>query len=121
MYYLEEHGLVNSGIQRGMSAYMRIPPSITAAGMDFLADDGGLSAILGVITIKLHEDTLRSLIEAKINGSEMSAPEKLEWIRTLREQPIESIRHLTKELTGRALDHMPDVLNVIKSFLFPAS
>lgn len=50
--------------------------TITAKGIDFLADDGGLSAILGVVTVKLHSDTIQSLIAAKIDQAEISNEEK---------------------------------------------
>jgi hypothetical protein len=53
--YLEEHGLCKSGVKLGEGVSIQFSQStITAAGLDFLADDGGLSAILGVVTVKLH-------------------------------------------------------------------
>ena len=45
-------------------------------GIDFLTDDGGLSAILGVVTVKLHSDTIQALIAAKIDQAEISDSEK---------------------------------------------
>ncbi len=63
MIYLDEHGLVESTIQFGMDGHMSMAlPRITARGMDFLADDGRLSAVLGVVTVKLHEDTFKNLV-----------------------------------------------------------
>jgi hypothetical protein len=41
---------------------------ITSRGIDFLADDGGLAAILGVVTVKLHEETLKALLEAGVDA-----------------------------------------------------
>lgn len=32
--------------------------TITARGMDFLPDDGGIGAILGMVAGRLHEETL---------------------------------------------------------------
>ena len=46
-------------------------PGITAKGLDFLEDDGGLSAILGAITVKLDPDDLRALIAARIEESDL--------------------------------------------------
>ena len=67
MIYLDEHGLVESAIRFGIDGHMSMAlPRITARGMDFLADDGGLSAVLGVVTVKLHEDTLKELIGQRI-------------------------------------------------------
>ena len=75
--YLEEHGLCESGVTSGVDGYLAFGSStITAAGLDFLEDDGGLSAILSVVTVKLHADTIRSLIDAKIETSSMPTEEK---------------------------------------------
>lgn len=67
LQYLEEHGLCKSGVMIGADGHLALGESrITAAGLDFLEDDGGLSAILGVVTVRLHADTIRALIDAKI-------------------------------------------------------
>lgn len=47
---------------------------ITPKGLDFLQEDGGLSAILNVVTVRFEADTLRALIAAKIDAS--SEPEE---------------------------------------------
>lgn len=73
--YLAEHGLVVCN-DKDLSAIVKI----TAKGIDFLSDDGGLSAILGVITVKLHSDTIQALIAAKIDQAEISDSEK-SWLK----------------------------------------
>ena len=71
--YLAEHGLVVCN-DKNLSV------KITAKGIDFLTDDGGLSAILGVVTVKLHSDTIQALIAAKIDQAEISDSEK-SWLK----------------------------------------
>ena len=73
--YLAEHGLVVCN-DKDLSAIVKI----TAKGIDFLSDDGGLSAILGVVTVKLHSDTIQALIAAKIDQAEISDSEK-SWLK----------------------------------------
>lgn len=73
--YLAEHGLVVCN-DKNLSATVKI----TAKGIDFLTDDGGLSAILGVVTVKLHNDTIQALIAAKIDQAEISDSEK-SWLK----------------------------------------
>ena len=73
--YLAEHGLVVCN-DKNLSATVKI----TAKGIDFLTDDGGLSAILGVVTVKLHSDTIQALIAAKIDQAEISDSEK-SWLK----------------------------------------
>lgn len=73
--YLAEHGLVVCN-DKNLSATVKI----TAKGIDFLSNDGGLSAIFGVVTVKLHSDTIQALIEAKIDQAEISDSEK-SWLK----------------------------------------
>ncbi|CAN5352012.1 hypothetical protein BH11PSE11_BH11PSE11_22150 [soil metagenome] len=51
LQYLAEHGLINSGVRKSQSGdaddqWYELGTKITAAGLDFLADDGGPGAIL---------------------------------------------------------------------------
>lgn len=69
--YLAEHGLVVCN-DKNLSATVKI----TAKGIDFLTDDGGLSAILGVVTVRLHSDTIQTLLDAKINEANIPPEEK---------------------------------------------
>ncbi|MGB3271102.1 MAG: hypothetical protein WBA65_14220 [Rhodanobacter sp.] len=91
--------------------------SITARGLDFLADDGGLSAILGVVTIKFHDDTLKDLIEAKILASDLPQPDKKRWTDQLRSLPAETTKHLTLKLVDMGLASGPAAIAAIGKFL----
>lgn len=46
--------------------------------MDFLADDGGLSAILGTVIIKFETEQLKAILAAKIMSSDLSPERKLQ-------------------------------------------
>lgn len=106
--YLEEHGLLEGA--RTMS------PRITHKGLDFLADDGGLSAILGVVTVKLHEDTLKNLIGQRIAESGLPTPEKSRLLDQLKSLPGEAIKHLTLKLVDAGLSNWPAALQAIETF-----
>lgn len=66
--YLQDHGLLENGVEIVFSsdAHAIINdygfPAITEKGIDFVLQDGGLSAILNVQTVKLHSDTIKELI-----------------------------------------------------------
>jgi len=90
---------------------------ITAAGMDFLADDGGVGAILGVVTVKIHEDTIKQLIEARIAGSDLPEEEKRPLLQAVRELPGEAIKHLTTRLLDLGLDNLPGAVSLIRTYL----
>src|SRR5258706_3276536 len=107
--YLEEHGLCISGVNVGLDGHMMLSAScITAAGLDFLEDDGGLSAILAVVTVKLHADTIRDLIGAKIEAAELPPEEKSTLRKRLAALPEAALTEATKNLVRLGLDHLPD-------------
>lgn len=117
LVYLEEHGLAISNVSWNMDGYTYSigQPRITAAGMDFIADDGGLSAILGLVTIKLHEEDVLSLIGSRINESDLPQPEKNKWIDGLRSLSADSIKHLTMKLLDKGLENWPAALLAVQT------
>ena len=114
LFYLQEHGLIKVRGQLATDGGLVYQGgSITAKGMDFLADDGGLSAILGVVTIKLHDDTIKALIEARILASNLPEPEKKRLIDRLRELRAETTKHLVLKLVDLGLDKSQEAIDLI--------
>jgi hypothetical protein len=119
--YLEEHGLCKSGVLLGAGGSIQFNEStITAHGLDFLQDDGGLSAILGVVTVKLHADTIRDMIAAKIETSPMPAEEKSKLRKALASVPEAGLMAATTDLVKIGLDHLPDVAHWLRSIGVPS-
>jgi hypothetical protein len=118
LLYLEEHGLVEAGLTQFTDGnYGYSGARITAHGLDFLTDDGGLSAILGTVTVKFHDDTLKALIGKKIEESDLPPPEKKKWTDALRSLPADATKHLTMKLLDMGLAQAPDALHAIQTFL----
>lgn len=118
IHYLHEHELIECMFSKELGA--KYPPPLFAKinknGIDFLADDGGLSAILGAVTIKLHDSTIKSLIEAKIvASSELSQPEKQKYLAQLRSLPADATKHVVLKLAEKGLENFPTVLTWISS------
>ena len=105
--YLSEHGLCR--VEGPNSAHGLGPTTITRAGLDFLADDGGLSAILGVVTVKLHPDTIRDLIAAKIDASPLHEEKKAGLRAALAKLPAAALQEGSKRLMNLGMDHIGDV------------
>ncbi|WP_141398619.1 hypothetical protein [Serratia sp. JKS296] len=115
--YLQQHGLIdiapdNTDDPASLLQRMRA----TAAGVDFMLDDGGLSAILKVQTIKLHSDTVDA-IEKIITQSNLPEPEKVSIVSKLRELPADAIKHLTLQLLSQGLARVPDAIQLIQTAL----
>lgn len=121
--YLEMHGLMTGGaITHAFTGQFIVNLSmvqISHKGLDFVQDDGGLGAILGVTTVRLHADTLRELIEMRIAESDASPEEKKRFIDHLRALPSEGLKHLTTRLVDLALDSVPSALPLLQKLLVP--
>lgn len=114
--YLREHGLVECQGARALSGPSVVfAATITAKGLDFLQDDGGLTAILGVVTVRLDAETIRALIEDKIEATDMPEQEKSQLMRWLATAGSEALKEATKRLVGAALDHAPDALRLLQT------
>jgi len=100
-----------------MGTRMDLGHAITASGLDFLAEDGGLSAILGVVTIKLHDDTIKELIGLRIQESELPPSDKKRFLDNLRELPGETTKHLVMKLVDMGLEATPQALALLGKVL----
>lgn len=100
LLYLEEHELIHSGIRHHLSGYSINPGAImiTAKGIDFIQQDGGLSAILNVQTIKFHRDAV-IVLEDLIAMSNMTNEQKEKAKSTLAEMSTEALKTVVQAAT----------------------
>lgn len=118
IFYLQEHGLVEAILKQSLSRDFAFGGvKATSRGMDFLAEDGGLSAILGVVTIKLHDDTFKQLVESKILEAELAPADKQRYIDQLRALPAETTKHLVMRLVDKGLESGPQAMAWLGKFL----
>lgn len=117
LHYLEAHGLLTHGLSEDDEGWSEVvgQTRITARGLDFLADDGGLSAILGVVTIKIHDDQVRLLLASRIQESDATPEQKKKWLDQLREIPADATKHLIHKLIDAGLAHWPAVLAAMQT------
>ena len=120
LIYLMEHGLIESDAKvekRFGGGFAYGCSKLTKKGIDFITEDGGLSAIFGVQIIKLHDDTVRELIIHRIMEDDSPPADKRKLIDALRELPGESIKHLTMKLLDLGLDKGPDAMRWLSTYL----
>ncbi|EXC06112.1 hypothetical protein J506_2866 [Acinetobacter baumannii 625974] len=125
LYYLQSHELlepksIHLRFELGGSGSRLFTlglPRLTEKGADFMANDGGLSAILGVVTVKFEADTLKAILENRINQSDLAPDDKKSMIDALRELPAESIKHLTMKLLDEGLENLPSAILLIGTYL----
>ncbi|SDJ61257.1 hypothetical protein [Pseudomonas indica] len=117
--YLVEHRLVSARLSttNGRDLTPGNSQKITAAGLDFLADDGGVSAILGTVTVKFHEESLKQMIELRLSEAQLPTEEKHRLLQSVRELPADSIKHLTTRLLDLGMDNLPRAVELIRTVL----
>ena len=89
---------------------------ITSRGIDFLRDDGGLAAILGVKTIKIHADTLselKALLADKLNQSDLPEAEKAKLQEKFAEYGDVGIKHLITKLLDVGVQNLPKLISTL--------
>lgn len=119
--YLQNHDLVEDGAELRFSLDGRTSygysafPKITHKGIDFMLQDGGLSAILNVQTIKLHEETIRDLLNTAITASNLSEAEKTSVKGVLTQMSIEGLKSLTTKLLDKGISNLPALIQQIQN------
>ena len=116
--YLDELGLVQAELVEYGSAVLTVNSAkITAKGLNFLQDDGGLSAVLGVMTVRLHDETIRDLLLAKVQQSDAPASVKARLADAIRSLPAEGLKATTMSLLEAGLDNLPNPVPLLQRLL----
>jgi hypothetical protein len=120
LLYLEGHGLLTSGLKMGLNDFVWNVGAarISSAGLDFLADDGGLTAVLGIVTVKLHEDTIKDLLIKHIEKEPGSDPTvKSELIKQVKSLPAEGLKTLTTKTLEAGIAALPSLVPLLRTWL----
>jgi hypothetical protein len=115
--YLEGHGLLEV---RWFSRFLSSHPvtaRITSKGLDFLQDDGGLGAILGVVTVKLHEDAVKQLLLSRIDQSTADASVKQRLADKVKDLPAETLSTVSGKLIEKGIDSAGDIVGFLAGLL----
>lgn len=115
--YLAEHELINIRKRTSDDPYTFLDNMrATVSGIDFMLNDGGLSAILSVQTFRLHHESIAAL-EDIIAVSNIPEDQKQGLKAALQGLPADTIKHLMNELVSKALVAAPAALPIIQRFL----
>ncbi|ENU5341466.1 hypothetical protein ACHCAK_22400 [Raoultella ornithinolytica] len=101
--YLAEHGLLTIREQRSDDPYSFLDNMrATCKGVDFLQNDGGLSAILNVQTVKFHREAV-VVLEDLIAMSTMNNEQKEKAKSILGELSTEALKTVVQAATTAGL------------------
>lgn len=115
--YLHEHGLLEMKVASYTGFSQIRDVRINARGIDFLADDGGLSAILGVVTVRLEAETITALLAHVVSESDEDPSVKKNLLRQIKALPAEAVKALTLAGVRQALSSAPDGVRWLRSVL----
>ena len=116
--YLKDHGLIEWEARYMDDDQLNVfSTTITARGIDYMLEDGGLTEELNVVTIKLHADTINELLIAKIQSSEAGPTVKQNLVKKLKELPADAVKELLMTIINKGIDSIPDVAKWLPTFL----
>jgi hypothetical protein len=76
-----------------------------------------LSAILGVVNVKIHRDTIKELIMTKLTDSAIPAEQKSKIVEAMNSLSEAGIKAAVTNLVQNGLNHVPDLLEWVRNFL----
>lgn len=116
LFYIGERDLVELKLDDDLSNAGGAQPAlarITADGVDFLQDDGGLKAVLNVVTVRIHPDTLRDLLIKRVQASKEDDPTvRQNVIEKLKQLPAEGIGVVTTRILEAGLERVPGLAQI---------
>ncbi|MFH7805463.1 hypothetical protein [Acinetobacter sp. BSP-53] len=117
--YLEESKLLHHesiiiGIDNNISFGII---KITNKGLDFIQSDGGISAILNVVTVRFESDTLTALIATRINESDLPEDDRNKLVEAVKELPSDGIKHLMTKVLDKGVENIPNLVRIISDTL----
>lgn len=120
LFYLYQHNLITESVKvsmslDGISQRIIIRCAITEKGMDFLEDDGGLTAILGVVTFKIDSEQLKYILIERIDKLDLQTDQKQRFKEGIMNLPSESMKHLTMKFVDKGLENTPSLLGILQS------
>lgn len=114
--YLKFHGLIDVDISVYMDGEVDITPAkITPKGRDFLHKGRSIGSQLNVVTVRLHEDTIRDLLVAQVRASDAEDSVKAKLVDQLKALPAEAVSKLAEKALEKALHYMPNAIQWLQT------
>jgi len=117
-WYGSPHTTVNA------TAYLK-QAALTPKGRGFLESEdgkrhfqsktGSLEELFGTVTVKIHQDTIKDLISARIQEASLSPAEKQRYLDQLQSLPAETTKHLVLSLVDAALTNWKKALPLLQN------
>lgn len=117
--YLYDHGLVDTKWYKTGEGLLYSDVALTAKGYDRVLDDGGLTAEMGVVKVKLHEDTLKALLAEAVKASAEPDSVKARLLDQIKSLPAEATKQAVLEAAKAGLQNAPSIAVMLGKWLLP--
>lgn len=116
LQYLVDHGLAEElGNFRALGSTIIGFVKITARGLDYLSEDGGLSSELNKITVQIDEEQFRQLLLTTISNADMALEEKSILQDLIHDLSLEALKNLAKKVLELGLSKQQELLQLIQT------
>lgn len=88
---------------------------ITSEGRDYIDPTGGIGAELNVVTVRLHEDTIRQIFINRVKASDADETVKSKLVDQLKALPAEGLSKLAEKALEEGLRYMPHALQWLQT------
>ncbi len=117
--YLEEHNFVElSWVGSPNSGRVVVSVAATAAGIDYLKNDGGVGAILNVMTVRLDTDTVKQLFIERVKDVHGDRTMKDRLIERIRNLPADALKAMTQTALSAGLKSLPNSLALFEAWTY---
>ena len=115
--YLEEHDLIRlTWVGSENSGRVVLSVLITAVGMDYLANDGGLPAILNVLTVRLETDSVKQIFIERVRSAQGDRTVKDRLVEQIKNLSAEKLKEMTKRALSAGLTSLPNSLSLVETW-----
>jgi hypothetical protein len=115
--YLEEHKFVElSWVGSPNSGRVVVSVAATAAGIDYLKNDGGVKAILNVLTVRLETDTVKEIFIERARSANGDRTAKDPLVEQIKMLSAERLKEMTKTALSAGLTSLPNSLSLVETW-----
>lgn len=109
--YLSLHGLIKSRCDRSADGFWSWGGvELTAKGLDYLSEDGGITAEEKTITVKLDGDTIKALLCRAVDDTAAPEGAKTDVKQKVKALGAEALKDLTSSLISKGIENAPGLV-----------
>lgn len=109
--YLGAHGYIQNHCQQMLdNSWTWGGVELTATGLDYLSEDGGLTAEEKIITVKLDEGTIKALMCSAVERSSAPDAEKTTLKQRIKSMGSSALKDLIPDLLSKGIESTPDLI-----------